>query len=185
MDQMMQDWKQHQIQEHLPTLKSPQTKINTARAFSPIICHPKKRGRVESPAMASYQLKQRRYESLPVSSPPLVRSQKIRAVGTSTMKEDKAAGLTAIKADEIESDDDEDSDETFTVSELTARICKGRWCGSCGHDYHSGGQCHCLGLDIDDGGEEMFASCLSFCCDCGFSKGSKCICKRFPSALKD
>jgi hypothetical protein len=52
---------------------------------------------------------------------------------------------------------------------LTERMCPGRWCGTCGHDQHSGGQCHCIG-DDDDGPDRWCTTCGFIDCICSLYK---------------
>lgn len=88
--------------------------------------------------------------------------------------------------DEVEVSDNDDGDGGRMSDEaLKELICKGRWCRKCGHDLHSGGQCHCMrnwcdDEDYDDdeegGDHEKAETSRLYCGSCGFIE---CICSRF------
>jgi hypothetical protein len=108
-------------------------------------------------------------DAMPPKNPTLVDTKRrYKKIGTDTNIQD----------DVDDDDDDDDIDlparitfkkkDKWTSVQLKERICAGRWCGTCGHDLYSGGQCQCLG-DDDDGPNH-------WCTTCGFVVVGSCIC---------
>jgi hypothetical protein len=58
--------------------------------------------------------------------------------------------------------------DTPTLKDMS-RVCNGRWCGTCGHDQHSGGQCYCIGGD-NDGPDRWCTTCGFIDCICSLCK---------------